>query len=116
MSDYPILLNLEGRLCVVVGGGAVGRRKVRGLIGAGARVRLIAPEPGRQTYRDLEVAARPFRSGDLRGAALAFAATGDREVNAAVAADARREGIPVNVADAPVEGDFPFRPCCAGGT
>ena len=107
MPDYPILLNLDGRLCVVVGGGPVGRRKARGLRDAGARVRLIDPEPPvGEEFRDIEVAARTYRTADLRGAALAFAAAGDREVNAAVAADARREGIPVNVADAPLEGDF----------
>jgi precorrin-2 dehydrogenase/sirohydrochlorin ferrochelatase len=107
MSDYPILLNLEGRLCVVVGGGPVGMRKVRGLRAAGARVRLIDPEPPvGEELPDLEVAARPYRNGDLQGAALVFAASGNREVNAAVAADARRAGIPVNVADAPQEGDF----------
>jgi precorrin-2 dehydrogenase/sirohydrochlorin ferrochelatase len=108
MPDYPILLNLEDRLCVVVGAGAIGLRKVRGLMNAGARVRLIAPEaPTDETLADgIEVLRRPFRAGDLDGSALTFAATDDREVNAAVAEEARRRGIPVNVADAPGEGDF----------
>jgi len=108
MSDYPILLNLEDRLCVVVGGGAVGMRKVRGLIGAGARVRLVAPDQseGHPIEEGVELIRRPFRSGDLEGAALAFAATDDRQTNAAVAAEARRKGIPVNVADVPAEGNF----------
>jgi precorrin-2 dehydrogenase/sirohydrochlorin ferrochelatase len=107
MPDYPILLNIEGRLCVVVGGGPVGRRKARGLREAGARVRLIDPEPpAGEDFSGVEVLVRPYRAGDLQGAALAFAAAGNREVNAAVAADARREGIPVNVVDAPLEGDF----------
>jgi siroheme synthase-like protein len=37
---------------------------------------------------------------------LAFTATDDRNVNAAVARGAKRLGIPVNVADAPAECDF----------
>lgn len=53
-----------------------------------------------------EVRRRPYREGDLDGAFLAFAATDQREVNAAVAREGRERGIPVNVADRPAEGDF----------
>ncbi len=53
-----------------------------------------------------EVRLRPYREGDLDGAFLAFAATDRREVNAAVAREARERGIPINVADKPSEGDF----------
>jgi precorrin-2 dehydrogenase / sirohydrochlorin ferrochelatase len=53
-----------------------------------------------------EVRRRPYREGDLDGAFLAFAATDRREVNAAVAREARERGIPINVADKPSEGDF----------
>ena len=53
-----------------------------------------------------EVHRRPYREGDLKGAFLAFTATDTREVNAAVAQEARERGIPVNVADSLSEGDF----------
>jgi precorrin-2 dehydrogenase/sirohydrochlorin ferrochelatase len=53
-----------------------------------------------------EVRRRPYREGDLDGAFLAFAATDRREVNAAVAREARERGILINVADKPSEGDF----------
>jgi len=43
-AQYPAFLRLDGRLCVVVGGGGVAARKVRGLRQAGARIRLVAPE------------------------------------------------------------------------
>src|SRR5262245_32307742 len=43
-TAYPITLtNLSGVLVVVVGGGAVGERKLRGLLAVGAAVRLISP-------------------------------------------------------------------------
>ena len=104
---YPIFLDLSGRRCVVVGGGEVAGRKARGLLRAGADVVMISPEvkPG---LADLgfEVHARPYRAGDLEGAFLAFTATDSREVNAAVAREARERGIPANVADRPSEGDF----------
>lgn len=107
MADFPLLFRLEGRLCVVVGGGPVGVRKVRALRDARATVRLVDPAASEGALPgEIEVVRRPFRPEDLDGAVLAFAATGDREVNAAVAREARRRSIPVNIADAPDEGDF----------
>jgi len=105
MADYPILFNIEGRLCVVVGGGAVGLRKVRGLLAAGARVRLIEPGPA-SVPPGVDWRQRTYRDGDLEGAALAFSSSDDREVNDAVAYEARRRGIPVNIADVTGGGDF----------
>ena len=108
MPDYPILLQLENRLCVVVGGGDVGLRKVRSLLRFGARVRLIAPEPAepKEDLENLEIVRRTYRRGDLKGAFLAFATTDDREVNAAVLREARELGVLINMADAPAAGDF----------
>jgi precorrin-2 dehydrogenase/sirohydrochlorin ferrochelatase len=108
MSDYPILLQLKGRPCVVIGGGPAGIRKARGLVEAGARVRLIASElavPAGE-LAGVELVIRPFRAGDLLGAFLAFAATDDRLVNAAVVREARQRGVLVSVVNAPDEGDF----------
>jgi precorrin-2 dehydrogenase/sirohydrochlorin ferrochelatase len=108
LMKYPVFLNIKDRLCVIVGGGSVGLRKARGLLAAGARVRLIAPRVSERADvpAGLETVCREFRSGDLSGAFLAFTATPDRAVNAAVADEGRRRGVPVNVADLPEEGDF----------
>ena len=105
---YPVFLNIKDRLCVVIGGGSVGLRKAQGLVAAGARVRLITPVApgGANLPAGLETVCRDYRAGDLGGAFLAFAATGNRAVNAAVVDEARRTGVPVNVADVPAEGDF----------
>jgi len=105
---YPIQLQLKGRLCTVVGGGRVGLRKARGLLYAGALVRLITTEQPADfpSQPEIEIIRRPYREGDLAGAFLAFAATDDRRVNAAVAAEARRLRIPVNIADDSETSDF----------
>ncbi len=95
---YPVFLDLRGRKVVVIGGGRVAARKVRGLVEAGARVTVIAPEVTVDAAVE-RVVRRKYRRGDLRGAALAFAAADDRAVNRAVGEEARRRGIPVNVAD-----------------
>jgi precorrin-2 dehydrogenase/sirohydrochlorin ferrochelatase len=102
---YPIFLDLRNRLAVVVGGGRVASRKAAGLMAAGARVRVIAPRLSAR-LKAHETERRPYRPGDLKGAVLAFAATGDRTVNRAVAMEARRRRIPVNVADSLEECTF----------
>jgi siroheme synthase-like protein len=104
---YPIFLDLSGRRCVVVGGGEVANRKARKLLQAKAEVVVISPEvrPELESVA-AEVHRRPYEEGDLEGAYLAFAATDAREVNAAVAREAARRSVPVNVADRPSEGDF----------
>ena len=104
---YPIFLDLSGRRCVVVGGGEVANRKARKLLQARARVVVISPEIGADLESvAIEVHRRAYREGDLEGAYLVFAATNVREVNAAVAREAKERGVPVNVADKPSEGDF----------
>ncbi len=101
---YPVFLNLKGRLCVVIGGGEVAERKVQGLLDCGARVRLISPEmtPGlsdRAGRGDLEWLPREYREGDLKEAFLAIASTDRQPVNEAVAAEAAREKVVLNVVD-----------------
>jgi len=92
---------------VVVGGGKVATRKVGKLLQAGAGVVVISPEVRPELAEiDVEIQSRPYECGDLEGANLAFAATGSREVNAAVAREAKERGVPINVADRPSEGDF----------
>ena len=104
---YPIFLDLSGRRCVVVGGGEVANRKARKLLQARARVVVISPELGAELESvAVEIHRRPYREGDLEGACLAFVATNSREVNAAVAREAKERGVPINVADKPSEGDF----------
>ena len=104
---YPVFMDLEGRRCVVVGGGEVANRKARKLLQARADVVVISPEvkPELESVA-VEVHRRLFEAGDLQGAFLAFAATNSREVNAEVAREANERGIPVNVVDRPSEGSF----------
>src|ERR1700729_186016 len=107
MDYLPIFLRVQGRLAVVIGGGAVAARKAELLLKCGARVRLVAPELAADTQALLQrhVAAdqmthvcASFADHHLEGAALAMAATDSAEVNAQVSRIARARGIPVNVA------------------
>ena len=94
------MLDLSGRTVVIVGGGAVGARKARGLLEAGAgRIRVISPTFCDEVPAAVEQVTRRYEAGDLAGATLAFAATDDPAVNAAVVREAKERGVLVNRAD-----------------
>jgi len=102
-GHYLVGLDLRDRPVLVVGGGAVARRKVAGLHEAGARVTVVAlgcPE----MPVGVAVEQRPFREADLDGVVLAVAATDDPALNLRIAGDARRRGVWVNVVDDPQAG------------
>src|SRR5918996_3210057 len=111
MGYYPVFLEMKERRCVVIGGGAVAQRKVAGLLAAGADVTVISPVIteelrsliGRRAIAHL---ARIYKKGDLADYAIAFVATDDPEINAAVSSDSRSLNIWVNVADDPAHCDF----------
>jgi precorrin-2 dehydrogenase/sirohydrochlorin ferrochelatase len=110
-ARFPILVDVDGRMVVVVGGGHVAERRARELLAAGGVVRVVSPEVGTGLAElaakgELTVEPRPYRQGDLEGAALAVAATDDPAVNRHVAADGRDAGVLVNRADAPEAGGF----------
>ena len=111
MRYYPINLELQDRRVVIVGGGAVAARKARRLVAAGARLVVVAPLVDERLAALVAAGSlvhleRGYLPGDLEGALLAFAATDDAAVNAAVAAEASERGILVDVVAAPREGDF----------
>jgi precorrin-2 dehydrogenase/sirohydrochlorin ferrochelatase len=103
----PIFLNMTARLAVVVGGGAVGQRKARTLLAAGAQVRLVCLEdqPATAEWAGVDWRAEAYRPAHLQGAALVFAAA-TAAVNRQVVADAQQQGIWVNACDDPEAADF----------
>lgn len=112
MSEYyPLFLKVKGKECVVIGGGNVAERKVRGLLAAGAQVKVVAPELTQGLRRlaergRIQATVRRYRNGDLDKALLAFAATDDTRLNSKIARDATRTGIPINVVDSPEASSF----------
>ena len=91
--SYPVNLDLQGRRCVVVGGGKIAEDKIKGLLEAGANVRIIAPDltaglEELSANNQVEVDRKWYSTGDLDGAFLAIAATDDTATNALVFAEA----------------------------
>jgi precorrin-2 dehydrogenase/sirohydrochlorin ferrochelatase len=111
MRYYPVQLDIRGRSCLVVGGGAVGTRKVAGLLDCGARVAVVSPE-ATDTLRRLAAEGRialelrDYRPGDLGGVFLVIGATDDEALNRRLSADAGTAGILCNIADRPEACNF----------
>ena len=106
---YPIGLQVRGRRCVVIGGGAVGERRARALLEAGADVNVVAPrvtDTLGALIRDGGAAhvEATFRPEHLDGAFLVIAATDRHDVNAQVVRVARARGVLASLA-APADGD-----------
>ncbi len=108
---HPIFLDLREQPVVVIGGGDVAARKIYGLLEAGARVTVVSPHvvAGVATFVQegrVRLERRRYRAGDLRGARLAYVATGDADVNRAAREEADAEGVWLNIADEPQMCDF----------
>jgi siroheme synthase-like protein len=104
MSLFPMFVKLRGRLVVVVGGGEVAAGKIDGLLRAGAKVRVIAPQVHVSFVEwiragKIEWVPRKFQAHDLAGATFAIAATSAPGVNAEVYREAEVCGILCNAVD-----------------
>ena len=106
MSLFPMFVKLSDRRCIVAGGGEVAEAKIPGLLEAGARVRVIAPEVTEaiSTWARegrLEWMPKKFELGDLAGAFIVIAATSAPGVNQEVFREAEAHGIFCNAVDDP---------------
>lgn len=106
--NYPITLNLRGRLAVVVGAGQVGQRKLQRLLKAGARVRLVDPllADNAVIAVGVENIPRCFEDADLYGAQFVFACADSLEANQRVTEAARRQNLLCCCSDQVGDGDF----------
>jgi precorrin-2 dehydrogenase/sirohydrochlorin ferrochelatase len=111
MLLYPVNLNINEKLCLVIGGGAVALRKIRSLLDGGASVRVISPvlEPELKVLarrREIDWIERGFVEGDLKGAFLVFAATDNRAVQDQIMEESAKYSVLINSADDPPNSQF----------
>ncbi|MBO0959288.1 siroheme synthase [Neobacillus sp. MM2021_6] len=109
-SNYPIMIQLEGKKVVVVGGGKVAERKVSGLLVSGARIVMISPKATEKLQElfeagKIEWLQRPFCDVDLKGAFMVFAATNDSRVNQLIKESVEPHQL-VMIVDDPDGSDF----------
>jgi precorrin-2 dehydrogenase/sirohydrochlorin ferrochelatase len=103
-ARYPVMLDVSRLSVLVVGGGEVALRKVRGLVEAGGRPAILSPEVHPELLsiirqHQLPWRQRTFEAGDALDCALVFVATDSPTINAWVEREAAREGALANVAD-----------------
>ncbi|BBO83752.1 hypothetical protein DSCO28_43180 [Desulfosarcina ovata subsp. sediminis] len=111
MRYYPVNLDIQGRSCLVVGGGRVGARKVKTLLQCGAVVTVVSPEmtsdiAGLAAAGKITLEQRPYQSSDVKGRFLVIGATDDEVLNQRIHADAERLGLLCNIADRPAICNF----------
>jgi precorrin-2 dehydrogenase / sirohydrochlorin ferrochelatase len=105
---YPIALVLDGKPCLVVGGGEIADGKLDALLLAGAVVTVVSPEvvprvAALAAEGQITLHQRPYRTSDLDGTYLAIAATDDGPLNARAVTEARAAGILTQAVD-----DIPY--------
>lgn len=108
-----MLIDLQPTMghALVVGGGVIATRKLKSLVEAGFRITVVSPEVSAEIRRHpgITIQARAFAESDITHEprpALVLACTNDRETNREIGRIARREHIPVVVADAQAESTF----------
>ncbi|MBI1822147.1 MAG: bifunctional precorrin-2 dehydrogenase/sirohydrochlorin ferrochelatase [Nitrospirae bacterium] len=111
MRYYPIFVNLENRVVIVVGGGPVAERKTLSLIETGANVVLISPDLTVKLKelvhaRQIHHLCRFYQPGDLKGAALVIAATDSVEANIQIVRDAESLSLFANNVTSPDHSTF----------
>lgn len=101
MSYFPMFIDLQGRSCLIAGGGRVALRKAETLQDFGARVTVIAPAvlPEIKAMEGILYQEKTFEETDLGGQDLMVAATDDKELNHKISAACKRRNIPVNAVD-----------------
>ena len=111
MSLFPIFLKLDDRPCLVVGAGTIGQGKIRSLVAAGARVRVVAPQATAAVAEWARAGVitwepRSFEASDLDGVVLVIAATNSTAANEIIFREAQRRNVLCNAVDDPERCDF----------
>lgn len=106
MRYYPVNLDIKDRNCLVVGGGAVGRRKVLTLMDCGANVTVVSPEVDKKLLTLagaglITIKKRPYQASDLDGVFLVIGATNNEALNFQIKEDADRQNRLCNIVDRP---------------
>lgn len=113
MAYFPFMMELEGKKCIIAGGGKIACKKAETMLSFGAKVTMIAPEILEELERlaiqeKISVHKRKFLDRDIEGADLVIAASDDEKTNSWISKICRMEKIPVNVVDVKEECSFIF--------
>lgn len=115
MAYFPFFVDIEGKKCLIVGGGGVAYRKALVLKDYGPVITAAAPQMSpemealsREMGGRLHLKYREFMESDLEDVDFVVAGTSDESINRRISALCREKGIPVNVVDMQEECSFIF--------
>lgn len=112
MMTLPLVLRGNARPFVVIGAGNVAARKIRTLVNAGAKVKVIAPS----VHQDIQALAHTLElekreattQEHFEAGSFVVLATANTELNATLAKRAKEQGALVCRVDEPEDNDFSF--------
>lgn len=113
MAYFPMFMNLEGKECLVVGGGEVALRKIEQLVKFTPRLSVIAPsihpeiDDLAQTY-PIRIEKRPYTMADLEERFLVIGALDDLSEQEKIFNFCMTRHIHVNCVDSPAWCSFIF--------
>ncbi|WMM23871.1 bifunctional precorrin-2 dehydrogenase/sirohydrochlorin ferrochelatase [Tissierella sp. MB52-C2] len=110
---YPIMLKIENKLIIVVGGGQVAYRKVKKLLEFGGTVRVVSPkiiddfkDLQKEYKENIELIYDIYNKKYIEDAFLVIGATSSRMTNKEIGEDCNNLNILVNIVDSKDESDF----------
>jgi uroporphyrin-III C-methyltransferase / precorrin-2 dehydrogenase / sirohydrochlorin ferrochelatase len=111
LSVFPAFFKVEGRRVAVFGDGDEAFAKVRLLRNTRADIAAFCIEPDTDygaylAQHGIETVKAAWHPGQVEGAAMVFATTGDASADRAIVAAARAHSIPANAVDQPDHCDF----------
>lgn len=115
MAYFPFFVEIEGKKCLIVGGGTVACRKALVLSEYGPDITVVAchivselKQLASQNGDSITLQKRGFDDGDLENIDFVVAATSDDGLNRHISEVCRQRKIPVNVVDVQEECSFIF--------
>ncbi len=106
MAYFPLFVDMEGKRCLIVGGGSVAYHKVLVLKDYGPVIYVTAPKVNPELRQLMEEEGeklfwlnRDFEESDLDQADFVVAGTSDELLNGRISLLCREKKIPVNVVD-----------------
>lgn len=104
MAYFPFMIDMEGKNCLVVGGGIVAIRKVEQVLSFGAKVKVVSPKgclrlKKLNDEKQIQWTKKSFEDVDVEQCDFVIAATNDLEVNFHISDLCKKKGILVNVVD-----------------
>lgn len=105
---FPMFVDMQGKNCLVAGGGRVALRKINMMLDFGMEVTVIAPciREEIRAIKKIQIKERRYEREDLQGRDMVIAATDQEWLNSEIAEECKKRKIWVNHISRPEEGTF----------